>query len=172
MCKKTVQVAPDSLGNLKIHRDGYVSSTVKGGLEELGRAAPSRAQEREEQLGIFPFSGTLPVIDEEDEDLADNTPLTAILIDLPDSENNDNAPEEAETDHDSEYGEFLDASPEYDEDNENQKDNPDPTTEISLENSSSNKYHTTGSRKKANRSNSLINKLGGVTSQERQRVWA
>lgn len=135
-----------------------VSSTVKGGLEELGRAAPSRNQEREDLLGLFPFSGTLPVIAEEDEDSEPiESSSTPIHIDL--SEEDDKVPEEVETDHDSEDEDPTVAAPEYDEDTENQKDDQDPTAEITPGASSGNKYHTSGSRKKANQLNTLISKV-------------
>ncbi|KAH9808780.1 hypothetical protein DFH28DRAFT_850941, partial [Melampsora americana] len=102
-----------------------ISSTVKGGLEELGRTAPSRAQEREEFLGVFPFSGSLPVIAEEDEDTADNSSSTPIIIDLPDDKNSNlEAPEEVETDHNSEGEDSAECAPapDNDEDEENNKD--------------------------------------------------
>ncbi|EGG04930.1 uncharacterized protein MELLADRAFT_107935 [Melampsora larici-populina 98AG31] len=98
-----------------------VTSTVKGGLEELGRPAPSRARESEGLLGVFPFSGTLPVIAEDDEDALENT---TIVID-DDNDNNVNilpVPEEANTDHDSADEKDLEVAPDYDEENENQLD--------------------------------------------------
>lgn len=135
-----------------------VSSTVKGGLEELGRAAPSRTQEREDLLGLFPFSGTLPVIAEEDEDSEDNNSSTPIHIELPEEDNK--APEEVETDHDSADEDPTVAAPEYDENTENQKDNEDPTVEITPGTS---KYHTSGSQKKANQLNALISKANFIS---------
>ncbi|EGF97253.1 uncharacterized protein MELLADRAFT_70115 [Melampsora larici-populina 98AG31] len=64
-----------------------LSSTVKGGLEELG---------------------TLPVIAEEDED--ESSTSTPILIDL---EDDHPAPDEVDTDHDSEGEDDLEVPPDF-----------------------------------------------------------
>ncbi|EGG03110.1 uncharacterized protein MELLADRAFT_109598 [Melampsora larici-populina 98AG31] len=61
-----------------------VSSTVKRGLQELGRTTPSQAQQRESLLGVFPIPGTLPVIAKEE----DSKSTEVIVID-PEDEDND-----------------------------------------------------------------------------------
>lgn len=48
---------------------------------ELVQTAPSRSQQREALLGVFPISGTLPVIAEEDEDQLEGS-STSDVIDL------------------------------------------------------------------------------------------
>jgi hypothetical protein len=129
--------------------------TVKGALEELGRTVSSRAQDREGHLGEFPFSATLPVIPEEDEDSQDNSSSTRIASDLPDEEHR--VPEEFDTDHDSEGNTFLDGAPNYDEEVENRDDQEEPTMAMTA--SSGNKYHTSASKKNANQLNGLISKV-------------
>ncbi|KAH9808066.1 hypothetical protein DFH28DRAFT_873394, partial [Melampsora americana] len=97
-----------------------ISSTVKGGLIELGRTAPSRSQQREALLGVFPISGTLPVIAEEEEE-----PPKTVLIDVePEAttQATSEVPEETETDHNSEADDLINQAPEYDEDVEDQVD--------------------------------------------------
>lgn len=125
---------------------------MKGGLEELGRTAPSRAQEREEQFGIFPFYGTLPVIAKENGASLLYNSSALIHIDLPEVKYQ--APEETETDHDSEGADVCKGAPEYNEDSKNQKNNQDNHTpadiEILLGATSGNKYLRSGSKKKSN----------------------
>ncbi|EGG01413.1 uncharacterized protein MELLADRAFT_67076 [Melampsora larici-populina 98AG31] len=121
--------------------------------------------DREETLGLFPFSATLPVIAEEDEESDLSTP---IVIDIPEEETN--VPDEVDTDHDSEGDATAKAAPDYDEEEENQADTDDPT--IALEAPILNGSHTNSSRKHANRLNSLISKANFVSRRvARSAVW-
>ncbi|EGG06163.1 uncharacterized protein MELLADRAFT_106837 [Melampsora larici-populina 98AG31] len=122
-----------------------IPSTVKGGLEELGCTASTRAQDREDHLEVIAEE------DEESDNLNDSA--RPIVIDLPKEEHK--APEEVDTNHDSE-GDKSEVAPNYDERLENTEDPKDPT--MTLESTSGNKYHTSASRKKANRLNELISK--------------
>ncbi|EGG09723.1 uncharacterized protein MELLADRAFT_60814 [Melampsora larici-populina 98AG31] len=151
----TVRVAHDSLGNLKVHRDGYGKKR---------RRLPCK--KRQDAID--------GVIAEEDEDLPDtNSSSTPIHIDLP--EDDEVPPEDVETDHDSAGEECLAAAPDYDEDTEDQKDDHDPTLEIEpgkSKSTASAAYHTSGSRKKANQLNKLISKANFISRRvARSAAW-
>ncbi|EGF99799.1 uncharacterized protein MELLADRAFT_68341 [Melampsora larici-populina 98AG31] len=128
-----------------------LSSTVKGGLEEL----------------VFPFSATLPVIAEEDEDKSSTS--TPILIDL---EDDHPAPDKVDTDHDSEGEEDLEVPPDFNAEDDINEDQVESLAKTLPDNSVASKYHTTASRKQANRMNGLTSKANFISCRvARSAAW-
>ncbi|EGG12492.1 uncharacterized protein MELLADRAFT_101584 [Melampsora larici-populina 98AG31] len=128
-----------------------ISCTVKGGLAELGQSSPSRFQMCESTLGVFPITGKLPVIAEEEEDYQQHwAQVINIDIEEHDLEVTPEEEDEYETDHDSQH-EVKTPAPDYDEDHEDKKDAEDP-------------FNT------SYRAESLNQPLGGDISQGRQRL--
>ncbi|EGF99751.1 uncharacterized protein MELLADRAFT_112452 [Melampsora larici-populina 98AG31] len=125
-------------------------------------------EERKDFLGVFPFSGTLPVIAEEDEE--DHTLSTTIVIDA--NLDDDPAPEEINTNHDSEAEFFVNGEPDCDEETKTEEPEVEATVDTTLENTTSSKYHTTASRKHANRLNALISKANFISRRvARSAAW-
>ncbi|EGF97461.1 uncharacterized protein MELLADRAFT_114320 [Melampsora larici-populina 98AG31] len=142
-CPMIVRVVPDSLGNLKIHRNGY----------NKGRNRyPCKNRQDAIDSGII-------------------LPPTCFELEAAASIDHQ-APDKVDTDHDSEGEEMIDGAPDYDEDIETQEDCVERTCENVVENSVGSKYHTSALRKHANRLNGLISKANFVSRRvARSAAW-
>ncbi|KAH9810967.1 hypothetical protein DFH28DRAFT_901500 [Melampsora americana] len=133
-----------------------LSCNIKSGLEELGQYKPLQDQQQESVLGVFPISGKLPVIAEDDEDKNTDT-LVSNTIDLEGEGPDVVLDEDCKTNHDSEDVDVMSAAPDSDEDVEDQLNTEDPlntTSNLTLEG-----FKNGNLRKHSNQLNQLISKF-------------